>query len=237
MKVLVLQHVDVEHPGTFRDCFREDGVHWDVVHLDQGDRIPELAAYDCLLVMGGPQDVWEEAAHPWLVPEKAAIRQFVTELQRPFLGICLGHQLLADALGGTVAPGTSEVGVMTIAQSPEGRADALLSGLPDPMTVLQWHGAEVTELPAKATLLASSPDCRVQAFRVGPHAYGLQCHVEVGADMVDEWAAIPAYAESLRRTLGEDGLAHLQRDVRRRQSAFRIDARMLYRNLRRLVTS
>ena len=82
------------------------------------------------------------------------------------------------------------------------------------MTVLQWHGAEITELPANATLLASSPDCRVQAFRVGPHAYGLQCHVEVGADMVDEWAAIPAYAESLRRTLGDDGLAHLQRDVR-----------------------
>ena len=203
----MLQHVDAEHPGTFRDCFREDGVHWDVVHLDQGDEIAELTAYDCMLVMGGPQDVWEEDAHPWLVPEKAAIRRFVTELQRPFLGICLGHQLLADALGGTVAPGTSEVGVMTIAQTPPGRSDALLSGLPDPMTVLQWHGAEVTALPADATLLASSAACRVQAFRVGPHAYGLQCHVEVGTDMVDEWAAIPAYAASLRQALGEDGLA------------------------------
>ncbi len=235
MRVLVLQHVDAEHPGTFRDCFREDGVDWDVVHLDRGEGIPELAAYDGMLVMGGPQDVWEQDAHPWLVPEKAAIRQFVTKLQRPFLGICLGHQLLADALGGTVAPGTSEVGVMAIAQTPEGRTDALLSGLPNPMTVLQWHGAEVTELPADATLLASSTDCRVQAFRVGPCAYGLQCHVEVGADMVDQWAAIPAYADSLRETLGEDGLARLRRDVDERQSAFRADARQLYRNLRGLV--
>ena len=235
MKLLVLQHVDAEHPGTFRDCFREDGAHWDVVHLDRGERIPELAAYDCMLVMGGPQDVWEEDAHPWLVPEKAAIRRFVTELQRPFLGICLGHQLLADALGGTVAPGTAEVGVMTIARTADGRRDALLNGLPDPMTVLQWHGAEVTALPADATLLASSADCRVQAFRVGSCAYGLQCHVEVGVDMVDEWAAIPAYAASLRQALGEDGLARLRRDVDERQSAFRTAARGLYRNLRGLV--
>ena len=235
MRVLVLQHVDAEHPGTFRDCFREDGVCWDVVHLDRGERIPELAAYDGMLVMGGPQDVWEEDAHPWLVPEKAAIRRFVTELQRPFLGICLGHQLLADALGGTVAPGTAEVGIITIARTADGQRDALLNGLPDPMTVLQWHGAEVTALPAAATLLASSADCRVQAFRVGPCAYGLQCHVEVGVDMVDEWAAIPAYAASLRQALGEDGLARLRREVNERQSAFRTAAHGLYRNLRGLT--
>ena len=177
MRFLVLQHVDVEHPGTFRDFFREDGVRWDVVHLDRGDAIPDLAPYDCMLVMGGPQDVWEEDAYPWLVPEKAAIRQFVADLSRPFLGICLGHQLLADALGGYVRPGTTEVGVMTVERTAQGRSDPLLDGLPDPTTVLQWHGAAVSRLPKGATLLASSPDCRVQAFRVGPLAYGLQYHV------------------------------------------------------------
>ena len=94
-QILVFQHLAIEHPGIFRDFFRDDGINCHVVELDEGETIPDLADFEALWVMGGPMDVWQEDEYPWLRDEKLAIRQAVEDYGMPYVGICLGHQLLS----------------------------------------------------------------------------------------------------------------------------------------------
>ena len=121
---LVLQHHPDEHPGSLGPTLEDAGLTLSTVELDAGQPIPALDPFDLLVVMGGPQQVWEEDEHPWLVDEKAVIRHWVGELHRPFLGVCLGHQLLADAMGGRVARmETPEIGVHDIRRTSDGAGD------------------------------------------------------------------------------------------------------------------
>lgn len=235
MRVLVLQHIAVEHPGIFRDFLAAAGVAWDAVELNSGERIPPLERYDMLWAMGGPMDVWEEDAHPWLVREKAAIREWV-QTGKAFFGVCLGHQLLADALGGRVGPApAAEVGILPVALTAAGRADPLFRGIAPAPVTLQWHGAAVLDPPPDTLVLARSPACPVQAIRVGDRAYGLQFHIEATAATVPEWGGVPAYETALERAMGAGACARFETETAAVLPQLNATARRLYDNLMALA--
>lgn len=235
-RFLVLQHVAVEHPGIFRQFMQAEGIEWDTVELDAGEALPSLAAYQALIVMGGPMDTWQEDLYPWLQQEKALIRAAVREQRLPYLGVCLGHQLLAAALGGEVGLArNAEVGVLPVALNGAGLASPFFSGVEPHFECLQWHGAEVQRAPPDASVLASSADCAVQALAVGDHAFSFQFYVEVEANTVDDWVAIPAYRESLTRVLGADGASGFRTRTAAAMPRFNALARTLYDNWRRVA--
>lgn len=231
IKLLVFQHADCDHPGSLRRFLKQDGIEWDTVELSRGEVIPDLATYDALWVMGGPMDVWDTDEHPWLVAEKAAIRTWVRGLQKPFLGLCLGHQLLADALGGECGPQKpAEIGVMEIELSEFGQTDVLMKGLPLRQKCLQWHSVQVTQTPEGAEVLASSLQCPIQVMRVGRNAWSMQYHIEVEPDTVDNWAKIPAYQDALIAALEENGLETMRAQAAAAFPEVLSSAEHIYRN-------
>ncbi len=186
MRALVVHHVAHEGLAAFAGPLAERG--YAIEHVSAGD--PGFAAVDflepdLLIVLGGPMAVYDRAAHPWIDGEIARIAMRIM-VGGPTLGICLGAQLIAAALGGVVAPGPiREVGFAPLALTVAGRASPLaaLAGVP----VLHWHGDGFT-VPPGATLLAET-DAFTQAFSVGPSVLALQCHPEMGSidDGIARW--------------------------------------------------
>lgn len=184
---VVLQHVPYEGPGALAPAIRETGAELEVVRIDEGDAVPspdDVAATVGLVVMGGPMGVHDEL--PWLESERALLRAAV-DAGLPVLGICLGAQQLAMALGAEVVTGPEpECGVGEVHLTPAALADPVFGPAPTPLPCVHWHG-DTFALPAGGVRLAGNEAYENQAFRVGTHAYGLQFHVEVTGSLVAHW--------------------------------------------------
>ena len=210
MQALVVQHVACEGPGLLQEALERRGWKLDIRCMDAPKTVlPDgLDAYDAMVILGGPMGAYEEGAYPYLGQVQALIRQAVAR-RLPALGICLGGQLIARALGAGVKPNlVREIGWYEVNLTPAGRLVPLFVGLPPTFPVFQWHSDTFT-LPKGSYLLMQGEACVNQAFvygasTTGGYAWGLQFHLEVTPEMIRQWAG--SYADELAE-FGGPGLA------------------------------
>ena len=178
MRMAVLQHVEFEGPAAVADWAVARGFPLRLFHLHRDPTLPSLADFDMLTVMGGPMSANDEARLGWLGPEIALVRE-ATASDKTVLGICLGAQIIAKALGARVYPGSAkEIGWFPVQRT---GSHPFFDGIPDSFTPFHWHG-ETFDLPCEAMPLAKSEITQTQAFAVGQRVLGLQFHLEATED-------------------------------------------------------
>jgi GMP synthase-like glutamine amidotransferase len=217
MRVHYLQHVPFEGPAGIADWAAQRGHTVAGTRLYAAEEPPQQAEFDWLVVMGGPMGVYDEGEHPWLVAEKAFLRDTIAA-QKPVVGVCLGAQLVAEVLGGRVFRNLyKEIGWLPIELTEEGRRSPLFDGLPQRLDVFHWHG-DTFDLPPGSVHLARSKGCAHQAFLYQGRVLGLQFHIESTPDSVQQIVKagadelVPArYIQSAERILAAtaEGYAHI----------------------------
>ncbi|OCW85795.1 glutamine amidotransferase [Nocardia farcinica] len=202
MEILVLRHVDCEHPAAYTDALSEVA---DLRTVRLGvDPLPGHTGFAAIVSMGGPMGVGDAEEIPWIPDEIDFIARAVAE-GVPVWGVCLGAQLLAAALGGSVYRGAApEVGIGMVNLTERGLADPVWGDLGPRFPVMQWH-SDTFDIPEGAELLAGSARYPHQIFRHGT-SYGVQFHVEAPAELAAEWLEIPEYRQSLEAAIGADGV-------------------------------
>ncbi len=200
-KILVFQHVPYEPLGTLDPLLKESGFRIRYVNFGrQPESRPSLENFDALIILGGPMNSDQIESYPNLITEVEIIREAV-DRDIAVLGICLGAQLLAKALGGSVSRNKSrEIGWHDVELTAAGSVDPVLSTFSNVQSVFQWHEDGIG-LPPGAIHLASSEASEVQAFKYGEHAYGLQFHLEVDESLIDRWLTVPANQKTLLEEL------------------------------------
>ena len=232
MEIIVLQHIKIEDPGYIKDLMIKDKVNLTTIELDEGEKIPnDLNKFDAMFCMGGPMDTWMEQEYPWLIEEKNKIREFVVNLEKPYLGFCLGCQLLGEVIGGNVVRSKNpEIGMLNINFSDGKENDTLFSKFPKKLTSLQWHSYEVQNLENNkdVTHIASSEETKYQIFRYKNHAYGIQFHIEIKDTTVNDWGCVPEYKVALEKQLGKGALEKFDFEAKKNMKKMNNYSEILY---------
>ena len=182
-------------------------------------------------------NVWEENKYPWLIQEKLFIKNWVLNLEKPFFGICLGHQLLGEALGASVVKSqTPEIGFRKISISREVHSNNLLSNFSEDMLVLQGHSAEISNFSKKeVSILASSDNCSIQALSYLNHAFSVQFHPEVVDETIQNWMSIPKIKKDFYNALGEKGIEEIVGYQQKNRRPLKNGAKLIYENWLNLI--
>jgi len=199
-RVLVIEHEAQCPPGWIGESLTEAGVRLDVRRPYRGDPLPDdLSEHCAMVVLGGSTDAYADDEHWWLAPTKQLIR-LAAERGTPTLGICLGHQLCAVALGGRVEknPLGPQIGVLPVGWLPAAEDDDLFAALTGEQVAVQWNSDIVRDLPERAVVLARTDRDEIQVVRFGPRIWGVQTHPEVDAGIVAEWAEHDRAASAAR---------------------------------------
>ena len=209
-RVLALEQYWDDPPGYLGEILQEHGIDCEVIKVDETP-IPDPSRFDAIFALGGPQHANAHDKYPYLAQEKEYLRR-VVEQDIPYLGICLGGQLLASALEAPVTRHhITEIGFYEVQLTDEGKNDPLFQGLPGYQQVIHWH-EDTFGLPHGAVRLATSENTVNQAFRFGRRAYGLQFHIEVTPDIFDIWFRFPDFKEKIDGVLGPHSLETIERD-------------------------
>ena len=239
MEVIVLQHIKIEDPGYIKDLMLLDDVNLTTIELDEGEKIPDdLNKFDAMFCMGGPMDTYMEKEYPWLINEKKKIKEFVITLNKPYLGFCLGCQLLGEVVGGNVIKSKKpEIGMLDVNFLKKKNNDILFSSFPDKIKTLQWHSYEVINLENNKdiTLLASSPTTKYQIFKYQNHAYGIQFHIEVKDTTVNDWGCVVEYKSTLEEQLGEGALEIFDKEAKSNMVQMNNSSKILYSNFKKII--
>ncbi len=231
-RVLTIINIADDPTGYVGEVLEEHNIVYDVVDAST-QSIPDPTAYDALVVFGGPQNANEDDKYPYFLQEKTALRKAVAQ-EIPVLGICLGGQLLATVLGGTVKKHTlTEIGFSEVQCTDEGKNDLLYAGLAGHQMVYQWH-EDTFAIPPGAVRLATSAKTENQAFRYGHNVYGIQYHIELTPTMLDTWLHEPSLKQEIVNALGSDEYERIISERSRYYSLYKEHTRILFENFLRI---